>query len=77
MSAEYDDLFNQLQKFRLSLISLLTDMDAEIEALQQSVVSGKPINPERVQHLRNAVRMNGETFVQHNSRALPEFERKH
>jgi len=75
MSAEYDDLFEQLVKFRSEVIRLLTDKDAELAALNEAFESGKPMSKDRIQHHRDAARETRETFEQHNSRAISAFRK--
>jgi len=75
-SAEYDDLIEQMESFRKALAALLADMDAEIEALQQTVLTGKPVSLERIQNYRDAVRKSGNTFEKHKLDRLPEFRKK-
>ncbi len=75
MSEEYDDLFKQLTRFRNEVISLISERDAEVAALYEAVINGKPVPPDRVQFLRDSVRRGGKTFEQYNGSQLSAFQK--
>jgi hypothetical protein len=52
MLIEYADLIEQLKQFRLDVIKALAEIDVEIDALHNAVVSSNPINPQALKGLR-------------------------
>lgn len=76
MLIEYEDLVEQLTKFRLEVIDALAGIDAELDALHKAVVTRQPVLPEQLNRLRAKSRERLGKFGEARSHKIPLLHEK-
>ena len=59
---ELQDVQEALKRFRSDILNALSKIDVEITALQQAVIEGHQVTPERLNVLRKQASENAERF---------------
>lgn len=73
---EYEDLVEQLTKFRLEVVRALAAIDVEIDALHQAVVKQKPLLSEELSRIRAKSRQSLGKFVDFHAQKFPMLHEK-
>jgi hypothetical protein len=76
MLIEYEDLVEQLTRFRLEVIDALAGIDAELDALHKTAVTKQPILPEQLNRLRAKSRERIAKFAEIRSHKIPLLHEK-